>query len=76
MFFHFVGITVTVNLEILASVNRAVYMSTGGEDEFKCGSALMFIDDAFQVLLQQLCSLSRYIYGIGVLVLFPRFMQY
>ena len=43
------GITGSVNLNIVGVVNTAVYMSTGGEEEFGCGAALMYIDNAFRV---------------------------
>ena len=43
------GITGSVNLNIVGVVNTAVYVSTGGEEEFGCGAALMYIDNAFRV---------------------------
>ena len=55
------GITGSVNLNIIGTVNTAVYISTGGEEEFGCGGALMYIGDEFRVsvssclpILQQL----------------------
>ena len=43
------GVTGSVNLNIIGTVNTAVYISTGGEEEFGCGGALMYIGDEFRV---------------------------
>ena len=39
----------TVDLQILKKVERAVYLSTGGEDEAACGSAVIYKSSAFWV---------------------------